>query len=204
VTEELKPGGSDINVTNANREEYVQLYLQHTLVDRVRPSYEGMKSSFSSSMHTNLVFFATTWCAAFKRGFYKVCDCEVLDWFNANELELLICGSPTLDFQSLQQGGRYDGYESSDRIIQEFWEVVHELSLEEQAKLLGFATGSARSPIGGLAELRMIVTKSTNTEQLPTSHTCFNQLILPEYASKEVLKEKILIAITYATGFGLL
>ena len=133
-----------------------------------------------------------------------MCDCEVLDWFNANELELLICGSPTLDFQSLQQGCRYDGYESSDRIIQEFWEVVHELSLEEQAKLLGFATGSARSPIGGLAELRMIVTKSTNTEQLPTSHTCFNQLILPEYASKKVLKEKILIAITHATGFGLL
>jgi hypothetical protein len=50
----------------------------------------------------------------------------------------------------------------------------------------------------------MIITKSTNSEQLPTSHTCFNQLILPDYESKEILKEKVLIAITHATGFGLL
>ena len=182
ITTELKTNGSTIDVTNDNREEYVELYLQHTLIDLVRPSYE-----------------------AFKRGFYKVCECEVLEWFNANEVELLICGSPTLDFDSLKEGARYDGYEASTQIIIDFWDVVqNELSSEQQRKLLAFATGSARAPINGLKELHMTITKAVESEQLPTSHTCFNQLILPEYPNKNVLREKILVAITHATGFGLL
>lgn len=40
--------------------------------------------------------------------------------------------------------------------------------------------------------------------RLPTSHTCFNVLLLPEYGSKEKLRERLLKAITYAKGFGML
>lgn len=40
--------------------------------------------------------------------------------------------------------------------------------------------------------------------RLPTSHTCFNALLLPEYSTKETLKERLLKAITYAKGFGML
>lgn len=40
--------------------------------------------------------------------------------------------------------------------------------------------------------------------RLPTSHTCFNVLLLPEYSSKEKLRERLLKAITYAKGFGML
>lgn len=41
-------------------------------------------------------------------------------------------------------------------------------------------------------------------DRLPTSHTCFNVLLLPEYSSKEKLRERLLKAITYAKGFGML
>lgn len=34
------------------------------------------------------------------------------------------------------------------------------------------------------------------------SHTCFNQLVLPNYESKEILKNKLQIAIENAEGFG--
>lgn len=38
---------------------------------------------------------------------------------------------------------------------------------------------------------------------LPTAHTCFNQLDLPQYQSEEILKEKLLIAIKEGSeGFG--
>ena len=40
--------------------------------------------------------------------------------------------------------------------------------------------------------------------RLPTSHTCFNVLLLPEYSSKEKLQERLLKAITHAKGFGML
>ncbi len=39
--------------------------------------------------------------------------------------------------------------------------------------------------------------------RLPSAHTCFNQLDLPEYESKETLQERLLMAIHEgATGFG--
>jgi len=38
--------------------------------------------------------------------------------------------------------------------------------------------------------------KAFNTSQLPTSHTCFNQLDLPQYHSKELLRKRLILAIT--------
>jgi len=38
---------------------------------------------------------------------------------------------------------------------------------------------------------------------LPEAHTCFNQLVLPDYKKKELLQEKLTIAISNAEGFGL-
>jgi E3 ubiquitin-protein ligase HUWE1 len=39
---------------------------------------------------------------------------------------------------------------------------------------------------------------------LPTAHTCFNQLDLPEYHSQEELRQKLLTAIKECSGgFGL-
>ena len=41
-------------------------------------------------------------------------------------------------------------------------------------------------------------------DTLPTSHTCFNQLVLPDcYASDAVLREKLLFACAHAGGFHL-
>ena len=35
------------------------------------------------------------------------------------------------------------------------------------------------------------------------AHTCFNLLLLPPYKSREVLKEKLIVAIDNAEGFGM-
>lgn len=40
--------------------------------------------------------------------------------------------------------------------------------------------------------------------RLPTAHTCFNVLLLPEYSTKEKLQERLLKAINYSKGFGML
>ena len=40
-------------------------------------------------------------------------------------------------------------------------------------------------------------------ERLPTALTCFGRLLLPQYDSKEKLKEKLILAIENAKGFGL-
>jgi len=38
---------------------------------------------------------------------------------------------------------------------------------------------------------------------LPEAHTCFNQLVLPDYADRETLQQKLVIALSNAEGFGL-
>jgi len=45
--------------------------------------------------------------------------------------------------------------------------------------------------------------KDVTDRKLPTSHTCFNQLLIPEYSSKEILRKKLHVAIENATGFGM-
>ena len=42
-----------------------------------------------------------------------------------------------------------------------------------------------------------------DTDRLPTSHTCYNTLLLPEYSSRAKLRERLLLAIDNAQGFGL-
>jgi E3 ubiquitin-protein ligase HUWE1 len=38
--------------------------------------------------------------------------------------------------------------------------------------------------------------------RLPAGHTCFNQLDLPEYPSKEILRDRLLWAFEESAGFG--
>lgn len=41
------------------------------------------------------------------------------------------------------------------------------------------------------------------TDRLPSAHTCFNQLDLPEYENKEQLVSKLMVALRQgAQGFG--
>jgi len=84
------------------------------------------------------------------------------------------------------------------------WEVLNELSVEQQKKFLFFTTGSDRVPIGGLGKLQLVISKNgTDSDKLPTAHTCFNHLLLPDYGSKQKLTEKLLTAIQNSEGFGL-
>ena len=70
--------------------------------------------------------------------------------FTHTELELLVCGNPTLDFDALEKVTHYeDGFEENSPTIRNFWTVVHSFTEEEKRLLLKFATGSDRAPIDG-------------------------------------------------------
>lgn len=95
-------------------------------------------------------------------------------------------GSQELDFAALEKAAEYEEpYSRDHRIIRELWEVVHSLTPDDKRRFLAFCTGSDRSPIKGLGTLRFVVSRAgPDSEQLPTSHTCFNHLLLAEYSSK--------------------
>lgn len=86
----------------------------------------------------------------------------------------------------------------------DFWEILQALSPELKKKFLLFTTGSDRVPVGGMGEMTFKITRITNKpDNLPEAHTCFNQLVLPQYDSADILREKLIIAISNAEGFGL-
>eukprot|EP00698_Gefionella_okellyi_P020502 TRINITY_DN6441_c0_g2_i1.p1 TRINITY_DN6441_c0_g2~~TRINITY_DN6441_c0_g2_i1.p1 ORF type:complete len:795 (-),score=168.03 TRINITY_DN6441_c0_g2_i1:796-2895(-) len=181
-TFDLIPNGGDVLVTNANRQQYVDLYVKYMLVDCVAPQFN-----------------------AFAQGFHDVCGGLAIKLFRPEELELLICGNPTLDFAALELGTEYDnGYDAQHQLIRWFWKIVHDLDEAKKKRLLFFCTGSDRAPIKGLQSMHLVVARNgPDSDRLPTAHTCFNHLLLPEYDSEEKLKRMLLTAIENAEGFGL-
>eukprot|EP00921_Rhytidocystis_pertsovi_P009439 GHVQ01015176.1.p1 GENE.GHVQ01015176.1~~GHVQ01015176.1.p1 ORF type:complete len:121 (+),score=15.73 GHVQ01015176.1:225-587(+) len=118
---------------------------------------------------------------------------------------LLIVGSAEFDFEALQRVAMYhDGYTEDSTTVRMFWEVVHTLTNKEKKQLLQFTTGSDRVPINGLASLTFIIGRQgPDSDRLPTSHTCYNFLLLPDYKDKEKLHRLLKIALSNAQGFGL-
>lgn len=142
-----------------------------------------------------------------------------LSLFEPEELELLICGSPLIDFDAWSKNCDYqDGFENdgSSAVCQWFWEICGcrktpenplLFTASERRELLAFVTGSGRAPPKGLGsgEVRLTIGRAgPDSEQLPSAHTCFNHLLLPEYASKEKLYKKLILAIENNQGFGLI
>lgn len=106
----------------------------------------------------------------------------------------------------MEDATEYDGgYTPDTPIIKQFWELAHAFSTDEKRKLLQFTTGSDRVPLGGFSKLKLVIAKNgPDSDRLPTAHTCFNVLLLPEYSSKEKLKDRLVKAINYYQGFGML
>jgi len=182
MTHDLLPDGSEELVTSDNREVYVKLYLEYLFDISIKKQWE-----------------------AFYKGFSNVVESEAMQLFTPTELELLVCGSSELNFKALERGTHYDGYKADDDTVKIFWEVVHSFDIGQQKNFLFFATGSDRSPIGGLDKLNLVITKNgEDSERLPSSHTCFNHLLLPDYKNKEKLATKLGKAINNCKGFGLL
>ncbi|XP_075064139.1 E3 ubiquitin-protein ligase NEDD4 isoform X2 [Mixophyes fleayi] len=183
---DLKPGGTDIVVTNKNKKEYIHLVIQWRFVNRVQ-----------------------TQMAAFKEGFFELIPQDLIKIFDENELELLMCGLGDVDVNNWREHSKYkNGYSAGHQVIQWFWKAVLMMDAEKRIRLLQFVTGTSRVPMNGFAELYgsngpqlFTVEKWGSPEKLPRAHTCFNRLDLPPYESFEDLWDKLHIAIENAQGF---
>ena len=181
---ELIPDGKSIAVNGENRKRFVESFLQWCLVDSIHSQF-------------NALF----------RGFTKVVNASSLLLLSPEELELLMVGTPHLNFTELERHAAYIGDENwgiNCMAVKYFWSVLHEMELEDKQRFLRFATGSSKAPLGGLKNLGLKIQRmGPDSNQLPTSHTCFNTILIPEYSSREKTKDRLLKAITECEGFGL-
>ncbi|KAH8107868.1 hypothetical protein BXZ70DRAFT_1014411, partial [Cristinia sonorae] len=185
---ELKEGGATIPVTEENKREFVQLSAQYRLYSSIKEQIESLLT-----------------------GFYEIIPKDLITIFDEKELELLISGTPDIDVDEWRAATEYNGYTSSDPVIVWWWRALKSFNREERAKVLSFATGTSRVPLGGFVDLQgvqgvqrfSIHRAYGDTDRLPSAHTCFNQIDLPQYSSYEMLRQQLLLAIHEGgEGFG--
>ncbi|KAL8736491.1 MAG: hypothetical protein Q9166_000283 [cf. Caloplaca sp. 2 TL-2023] len=188
VTEivDLIENGRNIPVTEENKQEYVQHVVEYRLTGSVQAQLEK-----------------------FLGGFHDIVSPELIAIFNEQELELLISGLPDIDVDDWKNHTDYHNFSASSSQIQWFWRAVRSFDKEERAKLLQFVTGTSKVPLNGFGQLegmngfsRFNIHRAYgNKDRLPSSHTCFNQLDLPEYDSYEQLRHQLYTAITAGSEY---
>jgi len=198
-TVELLPGGCSMPVTKANVIQYVHLVAHQRLnVEAARPT------------------------RAFLRGFRDLIPASWVRLFSAYELQKMISGDDTvrgIDVSSLKGAMQYAaGYHPSQPIVLWFWEVIEEMTPDQQRKFLRFMTSCSRQPLLGfqslapapcIQQIRLPDDMFQDGEEaskrmpLPTSATCMNLLKLPNYRNKELLRKKLMDAVESGAGFEL-
>jgi hypothetical protein len=184
---DLKWRGSSIPVTEENKAEYAQLLIEYKLRASLRPHMDNFLDGFYSVLPHNLL-------------------CRK---FTPDELDLIIAGPSIVDVSDLRANTEYSGYTGIENIqIQWFWEVVETFSQEELGMLIKFISGTPLPPVGGFAVFPLKISRVGLHENparnpLPSAHTCWNQLHLPAYTSKEELRDKLILSMTIGSeGFG--
>ncbi|KAM6441453.1 putative E3 ubiquitin-protein ligase HERC6 [Liasis olivaceus] len=140
----------------------------------------------------------------FKRGFYKVLDEQLVDIFEPEQLMEVAIGNASYDWHLYEENAAYGGiYSPTHPTIKMFWEVFHELSLEDKKGFLSFVVGGDRISVTEKSWKITIHPHDLPSDDLiPEAQTCFHLLQLPTYSTKQKLKEKLLWAIKNNRGFG--
>ncbi|CDF41148.1 unnamed protein product [Chondrus crispus] len=180
-THELMANGGKTAVTKGNRKEFARLYIDFVINKSVEKAFEHFSMGFSLMLAGPFVHR-----------------------LSADELETLLVGERELDFEALRGVAKYEGYQRDEAVMQHLWQVLGEYDVELKRLFLGFVTGTDRAPIGGLGKLVLIIQRAGgDSNRLPTSHTCFNVLLLPHYATRAKLRDRLSTAIRNSKGFGL-
>lgn len=155
TVEDLIPGGRDIDVTNDNKKEYVDLMVKWRIEKRIAEQFQ-----------------------AFKEGFQELIPQDLINVFDERELELLIGGIAEIDVDDWKKHTDYRGYTESDEVIQYFWQTVRSWDGEQKSRLLQFTTGTSRIPVNGFKDLqgsdgprRFTIEKTGEITNLPKAHT---------------------------------
>ena len=209
ITVDFIPNGRTVSVTDDNKTQYVDYMLAWLICGRYEPAV-----------------------SYFVEAFHSVIPESVLRHFTTKEMQMILGGCPEVDVKALKEQACYTGgYTEDSEVVKWFWCLLsNDMDLEMLSKLLAFITGCACMPLSGLLKPALTITmidgsssssslspslrsRSGALEEgeeggeqvvnmLPRAHTCFNQLVLPLYPSRVVLKDKLLYAIENSVGAG--
>ncbi|KAI3957240.1 hypothetical protein MKW98_012115 [Papaver atlanticum] len=176
---ELCPGGNSIIVNSKNREQYIELLIQHCFVKSIAEKLSCFTRGFGDIL-----------C---ERGLQKI----FFQSLELEDLDLMLLGSgEAISVKDWKAHTEYHGYKENDDEICWFWEVVEGMSMKQRRELLFFWTSVKFLPARGFSNLSspLSIYKVEKSDQhLPSSRTCFYKLTIPQYSSLSVMKQNLLI-----------
>ncbi|XP_004756148.2 probable E3 ubiquitin-protein ligase HERC6 isoform X4 [Mustela putorius furo] len=179
---DLIPNGISKPVDQSNKKDYVSACIDYIFNISVKAVYEE-----------------------FQRGFYKVCDKEILvKLFQPEELMAAVVGNTDYDWKQFEENSQYDqGYHKSHPTILMFWKAFHKLTLEEKRKFLFFLRGNDRLPVRGKQQMGIIFRcpETFRETDYPRALTCHSILDFPKYSTMEKVEEALQVAINSSRGF---
>ncbi|OUM62793.1 hypothetical protein PIROE2DRAFT_43925 [Piromyces sp. E2] len=99
---ELKPNGANIDVTDSNKNEYINLVVEYKLNNT--SDQEQFK--------------------AIKQGFYEIIPYEINSLLNEYDLKFLLSGINEIDVNDWKNNTDYEGYTENSITVINFWKVV--------------------------------------------------------------------------------
>ena len=183
IPEITKPGIDE--VTESNLSQYISFIEENTVGQPI----------------LNLV-------KAFTRGFLRNGEISAISLFEDNELSRALSGDSFLfnERDLMQNMTAQHGLNKRSRQFKELVSIIASFTPQQQRQFCKFLTGAERLPPGGLSALKSPITvalKDGDDGTFPTVSTCSYYLKIPSYSNKEIMREKLLYAITNGNTFEL-
>jgi hypothetical protein len=203
----LCPNGESIAVTEVNKIHYLYLQLLYRFKYAIQPFMDSFLQTFHQLIPSTIL------------GDFA---------FSPHELNLILNGKRHIDIEELRAYCIYESVNLANRqaysgsgagggvggdevliwnethdIIEWLWRIIREISIAEKKLFIQFFTGTTCIPLDGFnPPITIVYGIDMVKNSLPKAHICFHQLVLPEYDSMEIMKEKLLFAIKNTNNFG--
>eukprot|EP01114_Cavostelium_apophysatum_P001689 TRINITY_DN1146_c0_g1_i2.p1 TRINITY_DN1146_c0_g1~~TRINITY_DN1146_c0_g1_i2.p1 ORF type:complete len:4271 (-),score=1642.72 TRINITY_DN1146_c0_g1_i2:54-12866(-) len=175
----LKEGGESIKVTFENRDEYVKL------IEKTRLNESALQ------------------IAAIRRGVADIIPLQLLNLCTYQDLEWKVCGRLHIDINLLKRHTTCSGVSPDAPHINYFWQTLQDFNQQDRRGFLRFAWAQERLPVNDeefeRTKTRMMIKPfsglSDPNSAFPKADTCFFNIMLPEYTSQRILRDRLLFAV---------
>ncbi len=159
----LLPGGEDMEVTEQNKEQFVQLVCAWRLFGSIEAQVRALCRGFQAAVPPAIL----TQLAAL---------------ISPDDLATILAGEASIDVVDWEANTQCaGGMRRKDRTFRWFWRAVRSFTPGEHEQLLQFVTGSRRPPAGGFAQLQgfnggvhkfTLCLSDLPIDSLPRAHAC--------------------------------
>lgn len=174
-------------VTDANKAQYVRMKVQKILVDSRLASLTALKTGFLEALQG-----LSTEAAPF------------LTLLSHSDWRIMLCGETVVSAPHIVSALRFSGFPKRSKVPVWLTDLLLSASEDHLRKFLVFVTGSPSLTASfgqSSSQVKINVRHQTRSAALPTAHTCFYHLDIPDYDDRDVFQNKLFYAIQNANTF---